>query len=135
LAFQSRLKAKIKKGKKVIVDGGFPANPQSTTELDMLVLFTKTGILEQGIRQLQIARQRPTGAASSAASSTAGSNSTIAWVDCSGMGPTSTSMPLRLSELLCNTPWTWASPSSTSFITAATAGQQGQTPKAAIDRE
>jgi hypothetical protein len=44
---------------------------------------------------------------------------------------------LRLSALLCNTPWTWASPSSTSFImmgcgaaaTPATAGQ-GQTPKA-----
>jgi hypothetical protein len=37
-AFRSRLKDKIKKGKKVIVDGGFPANPQSATELDMLVL-------------------------------------------------------------------------------------------------
>jgi hypothetical protein len=37
-AFRSRLKDKIEKGKTVIVDGGFPANPQSTTELDMLVL-------------------------------------------------------------------------------------------------
>jgi hypothetical protein len=37
-AFRSRLKDKIKKGKKVIVNGGFPANPQSTTKLEMLVL-------------------------------------------------------------------------------------------------
>jgi DDE superfamily endonuclease len=37
-AFRSRLKDKINKGKKVIADGGFPPNRQSTTELDMLVL-------------------------------------------------------------------------------------------------
>jgi 16S rRNA G966 N2-methylase RsmD len=37
-AFQSHLKDKIKKSKKVIVNSGFPPNQQSTTELDILVL-------------------------------------------------------------------------------------------------
>jgi hypothetical protein len=38
-AFRSRLKDKLKKGKKVIFNGGFPPNWQSTAELDMLVLL------------------------------------------------------------------------------------------------
>jgi hypothetical protein len=37
-AFRHHLKDKIQKGKKVIVDGGFPPNAKSDTELDMLVL-------------------------------------------------------------------------------------------------
>jgi 16S rRNA G966 N2-methylase RsmD len=60
MAFRSCLKDKIKEGKQVIVDGGFPPNQQSTTELDMLI--TKTGILEQGLRELQIACPLLTGA-------------------------------------------------------------------------
>jgi hypothetical protein len=37
-AFRHHLKDKIQNGKKVIVDGGFPPNAKSDTELDMLVL-------------------------------------------------------------------------------------------------
>ena len=38
MAFRHHLKDKIQNGKKVIVDGGFPPNAKSNTELDMLVL-------------------------------------------------------------------------------------------------
>jgi hypothetical protein len=38
MAFWHHLKDKIQYGEKVFVDGGFPPNAKSDTELDMLVL-------------------------------------------------------------------------------------------------
>ena len=37
-AFRNKLKSKIRKGKKVVVDGGFPPNPKSKEEMEMLAL-------------------------------------------------------------------------------------------------
>jgi DDE superfamily endonuclease len=108
-AFRSHLKDKIKKGKKVIVDSGFPPNRQSTTELDMLVLP------RQGYSSKDFVNFK-----SHACSQQEQFNSRLKFYDCLGglfcHGSTSTSTPLRLSALLCNMPWTWVSPSLMSFI-------------------